>query len=69
MPLRGLIGSSIYSAPSYVPTGILVPVFTNRSPQKEFPPLAASVGLKTTLDSRLWKAYQIGFGSLATHFA
>jgi hypothetical protein len=55
----------------------LFPFLTNRSPQEEFPPFAASVGLKTTLDSRLWKASQICFGSLVvpefnrrtTHFA
>ena len=42
---------------------------TNRSPQKEFPLLAALVGLKTALDCRLWKAFQIRSGSMATRFA
>jgi len=40
----------------------------NRSPQKRFPSLAALVGLKTALDCRLWKAYQIRSGNIATHF-
>lgn len=67
--LRGLIGSSIYSAPMHAPTGIRVPVFPNRSPQRKFPSNAASGGLKTALDSRLWKTSQIRFGSMATRFA
>jgi len=47
----------------------LFPSLPNRSPQKEFPLNAALVGLKTALDCRLWKAFQIRSGSMATRFA
>jgi len=47
----------------------MFPFSPNRSPQKEFPLIAALVGVKTALDCRLWKASQIRSGSMATRFA
>ena len=67
--LRGLIGSSIYSAPIQTSSRIRVPVFPNRSPQKKFPFNAALGDLKTALDCRLWKVNQTCLGSMAIHFA
>ena len=51
------------------PTEVIASVFPNRSPQKQFPKFAALGGLKTYLDSCLWKATQICSVRMAAHFA